>query len=163
MVRPHVQPVGGLPEARSRLDHCYAEARNARFAVGTAVSRGRAAERRRRTDASRCNGTWRRDLCALIELTPNLNWLLLTKRIGNVFDIVVRTRSHDWLAGRDNAWLGATAVNQAEADCDIPKLLATPARASSRSSRCSGQSTSSGRCPATILHEAAAPLSASHG
>ncbi|CAG9193967.1 Protein gp37 [Paraburkholderia caribensis] len=72
--------------------------------------------------------TWRRDLFDLIELTPNLNWLLLTKRIGNVFEMVARARSHDWLAGRDNVWLGATIVNQAEADRDIPKLLAVPAR-----------------------------------
>jgi protein gp37 len=71
---------------------------------------------------------WRRDLFDLIELTPNLDWLLLTKRIGNVFDMVARTRSHDWLAGRDNVWLGATIVNQAEADRDIPKLLEVPAR-----------------------------------
>ena len=64
----------------------------------------------------------------LIELKPNLNWLLLTKRIGNVFDMVSRTRPHDWLAGRDNVWLGATVVNQAEADRDIPKLLDVSAR-----------------------------------
>jgi protein gp37 len=71
---------------------------------------------------------WRRDLFGLIELTPNLNWQLLTKRIGNVFEMVARARSHDWLAGRDNVWLGATIVNQAEANRDIPKLLETPAR-----------------------------------
>lgn len=72
--------------------------------------------------------SWRRDLFDLIELTPNLNWLLLTKRIGNVFEMVARARSHDWLAGRDNVWLGATIVNQAEAERDIPKLLEVPAR-----------------------------------
>jgi protein gp37 len=71
---------------------------------------------------------WRRDLFDLIELTPNLNWLLLTKRIGNVFEMVARARSHDWLAGRDNVWLGATIVNQLELDRDIPKLLEVPAR-----------------------------------
>ncbi|MBP0589317.1 phage Gp37/Gp68 family protein [Paraburkholderia sp. LEh10] len=71
---------------------------------------------------------WRRDLFDLIELTPNLIWLLLTKRIGNVFEMVARARSHDWLAGRDNVWLGATIVSQAEADRDIPKLLKVPAR-----------------------------------
>ncbi|APA90417.1 phage Gp37/Gp68 family protein (plasmid) [Paraburkholderia sprentiae WSM5005] len=70
---------------------------------------------------------WRHDLFELIERTPNLNWLLLTKRIGNVSDMVARARSRDWLAGRDNVWLGATIVNQAEADRDIPKLLAVPA------------------------------------
>lgn len=35
----------------------------------------------------------------------------------------------DWLAGKapPNVWLGATVVNQAEADRDLPKLYATPA------------------------------------
>ncbi|MDR3382278.1 phage Gp37/Gp68 family protein [Cupriavidus basilensis] len=70
---------------------------------------------------------WRRDLFDLIELTPNLNWLLLTKRIGSVFRLVSDIRSHDWLASQDNVWLGATICNQEEADRDIPKLLATPA------------------------------------
>ncbi|CAG9256080.1 phage Gp37/Gp68 family protein [Paraburkholderia caribensis] len=72
--------------------------------------------------------SWRRDLFDLIELTPNLNWLLLTKRIGNAFREISRARSHDWLMGRDNVWLGATVVNQAEAERDIPKLLQVPAR-----------------------------------
>jgi protein gp37 len=71
---------------------------------------------------------WLRDLCALIELTPNLDWLLLTKRIGNVFERLIEARSHDWAAGQRNVWLGITVVNQAEADRDIPKLLKTPAR-----------------------------------
>ncbi|MES2972414.1 MAG: phage Gp37/Gp68 family protein [Pseudomonadota bacterium] len=66
---------------------------------------------------------WRSDLFDLIELTPNLDWLLLTKRIGNVADMVRRAKSHDWLAGRNNVWLGATVVNQGEADRDVPKLL----------------------------------------
>lgn len=71
---------------------------------------------------------WRRDLFDLIELTPNLDWLLLTKRIGNVHEMVRKAKSGDWLAGRPNVWLGATVVNQAEADRDIRKLLAVPAR-----------------------------------
>lgn len=71
---------------------------------------------------------WRRDLFDLIELTPNLDWLLLTKRIGNVFRMVADAKTHDWLLGRRNVWLGATITSQAEADRDIPKLLATPAR-----------------------------------
>lgn len=66
---------------------------------------------------------WRRDLFDLIEMTPNLDWLLLTKRIGNVVRMLP---THDW-AARGNVWLGATIVNQAEADRDIPKLLAVPA------------------------------------
>lgn len=71
---------------------------------------------------------WLRDLCDLIELTPNLTWLLLTKRIGNVFERLIQARSHDFIAGQRNVWLGATICNQDEADRDIPKLLATPAR-----------------------------------
>jgi protein gp37 len=70
---------------------------------------------------------WRRDLFDLIELTPNLDWLLLTKRVGNVARMVADARTHDWLAGRPNVWLGASIVNQEEADRDIPKLLALPA------------------------------------
>jgi protein gp37 len=71
---------------------------------------------------------WLRDLCSLIELTPNLDWLLLTKRIGNVFERLIEARSHDWAAGQRNVLLGITVCNQAEADRDIPKLLRTPAR-----------------------------------
>ncbi|MGS1033168.1 phage Gp37/Gp68 family protein [Burkholderia glumae] len=69
---------------------------------------------------------WRRDLGALIESTPNLDWLLLTKRIGNAAAMLV-----DMFPGGmpDHVWLGATVVNQNEADRDVPKLLATPARA----------------------------------
>lgn len=76
---------------------------------------------------------WRRDLFALISATPDLDWLLLTKRIGNAH----RMLPPDWVAappGReiprmpDNVWIGATVVNQAEADRDIPKLLDVPAR-----------------------------------
>ncbi|GFN25446.1 hypothetical protein ADE_11440 [Achromobacter denitrificans] len=67
---------------------------------------------------------WRRDLFDLIELTPNLDWLLLTKRIGNVARMLP---THDW-AARPNVWLGATVCNQEEANRDIPKLLAVPAR-----------------------------------
>lgn len=76
---------------------------------------------------------WRRDLFDLIRATPNLDWLLLTKRIGNaqrLFDDAHMVpfdggSLYDWPA---NVWLGATVVNQEEADRDIPKLLAVPAR-----------------------------------
>lgn len=68
---------------------------------------------------------WRDDLSNLIQDTPNLDWLLLTKRIGNAGAMLVQM----FLDGTpDNVWLGATVVNQAEADRDIPKLLALPAR-----------------------------------
>lgn len=68
--------------------------------------------------------SWRADLFDLIDKTPNLDWLLLTKRIGNVGGMLAQM-------GRDHlpphVWLGATIVNQTEADRDIPKLLAAPA------------------------------------
>jgi protein gp37 len=78
---------------------------------------------------------WRADLFSLVMSTPNLDWLLLTKRIGNALPMM-RELAH----GADpdlplsdmeplpNLWVGATIVNQEEADRDIPKLLAVPAR-----------------------------------
>ena len=69
---------------------------------------------------------WRVDLFDLIRKTPNLDWLLLTKRIGNAASMVGYATGRAELP--DNVWLGATIVNQVEADRDIPKLLATPAR-----------------------------------
>lgn len=70
--------------------------------------------------------TWRHDLWQLIQDTPHLDWLLLTKRIGNVFGML----PDGWAFGHGawpNVWIGATIVNQEEADRDIPKLLAVPA------------------------------------
>lgn len=69
---------------------------------------------------------WRADLFALIRETPRFDWLLLTKRIGNAKGMLPA----DWgnsVYGYSNVWLGASVVNQAEADRDIPKLLTTPA------------------------------------
>lgn len=77
---------------------------------------------------------WRFDLLRLITETPNLDWLLLTKRIGNAAEMLeqaMRAITHQREGWADNhlpnVWLGATVINQAEADRDIPKLLATPA------------------------------------
>lgn len=63
---------------------------------------------------------WRADLLALIRETPNLDWLLLTKRVGNVVGMVP-----DGLPA--NVWLGATMVTRAEFVRDLPKLRAVPA------------------------------------
>lgn len=73
---------------------------------------------------------WRADLFELIEQTPNLDWLLLTKRIGNAASMTAQVRPgyDNWLHDVGNVWLGASIVNQEEADRDIPKLLGTPAR-----------------------------------
>lgn len=59
---------------------------------------------------------WRADLFALIDDTPNLTWLLLTKRIGNVHRMVG--------AVPNNVAIGATMVNQDEYDRDRMKLRA---------------------------------------
>ena len=66
---------------------------------------------------------WREDLWDLVLRTPNLDWLLLTKRIGNARHML----PDDWHDGYPNVWIGATVVNQAEADRDVPKLLKIPA------------------------------------
>lgn len=67
---------------------------------------------------------WRAGLWSLIEATPALTWMLLTKRIGNA----QRMLPMAWLdRPRRNVWIGATVVNQEEADRDIPKLIAVPA------------------------------------
>ena len=63
---------------------------------------------------------WRADLFELIERTPHLDWLLVTKRIGNVRQMIPDRWS---VCMPPNLWLGITVVNQAEADRDIPKLL----------------------------------------
>jgi protein gp37 len=70
---------------------------------------------------------WREDLFTVIEQTPNLDWLLLTKRIGNVGNMLPVPFDFDRLY--PNVWIGATITSQAEADRDIPKLLEVPARA----------------------------------
>lgn len=180
-------PWEGCQKVGPGCDHCYAEARNARFAGGTAINWGPGAPRRRTSPsnwrkplawnarpffecvdcgwrgdrpgdinglpicpAPRCasltlvsarrrvfcasladvfdnavDPQWRRDLFDLIESTPNLDWLMLTKRIGNVRWMLPTI---GWIGARDNVWLGATIVNQEEADRDIPKLLEVPAR-----------------------------------
>ncbi len=60
---------------------------------------------------------WRLDLFDLIAKTPNLTWLLLTKRIGNVLPMM---RGIDMPR---NVAIGATMVNQMEYDRDRIKLM----------------------------------------
>lgn len=67
---------------------------------------------------------WRRDLFKLIAQCNHLDWLLLTKRIGNV-KAMLRTQG---IALPANVWLGSTMVTQAEVDRDLSKLLDVPAR-----------------------------------
>ena len=86
---------------------------------------------------------WLIDLLDLIHKTPNLDWLLLTKRIGNFIPRLIRAADHGciqgndvlwidgWREGRyspDNIWLGSTMVNQDEYDRDAKKLTSIPAK-----------------------------------
>lgn len=147
-------PWEGCTKVSPGCDHCYAERQNRWLRRGEnwgpdaqrrsfsaahwqkpLAWNARAARngRRVRVFPSICDpfdnevpGEWRHNFFALIDATPNLDWLLLTKRIGNAMTML------PWAPpGCDpppNIWLGATVVNQEEADRDIPKLLATPAR-----------------------------------
>lgn len=127
-------------------DHCYAEAYAKRvgrdFSVPTLTSdanwalplkwdaKAKADGVRRRVFAfslgdvfdNQAPQAWRDRLWALIERTPNLDWLLLTKRIGNARDMLPEEWSHSgaWPA---HVRLGATLVNQEEVDRDLPKLF----------------------------------------
>lgn len=64
---------------------------------------------------------WRVRLWDLIAATPHLDWLLLTKRIGNAAKML----PNDIFP---NVWLGISVVNQEEADRDVQKLLRAPAQ-----------------------------------
>jgi len=64
---------------------------------------------------------WRDDLWQLLRETPNLRWILLTKRIGNVPKML----PSDWPF--PNAGLMSTLENQEAWDRDYPKLARTPA------------------------------------
>jgi protein gp37 len=64
---------------------------------------------------------WRDDLWQLLRKTPNLRWILLTKRIGNA----VKMLPPDWPFS--NAGLMATLENQEVWDRDFDKLMRVPA------------------------------------
>lgn len=86
---------------------------------------------------------WLADLLKLIHETPNLDWLLLTKRpenfnrrLAGVFDWFqsgdgpVKRFAAAWLFGEfpANVWIGTTVEDQTRADERIPELLKIPAR-----------------------------------
>lgn len=64
----------------------------------------------------------RDDLANTIRATPDLDWLLLTKRIGNAARML-REMFPEGVP--PNVKLGITVVNQEEADRDIPSAIAT--------------------------------------
>lgn len=142
----------GCTKVGPGCDHCYAERMDHRFGGG---HWGPGAERRRTKPGNweavkkwnrkaAAAGTrarvfvasladwadnevpdvWRADLWALIAQCPDLDFLLLTKRIGRVADLLPwKENEQAW----PNVWIGATVVNQDEADRDIAKLVAVPA------------------------------------
>jgi protein gp37 len=73
---------------------------------------------------------WRADLFRLIRATPNLDWLILTKRIGNAPAMIERalTEGH-LLTSREPFWpwpnvrIGISVGTQLEASRDIEKML----------------------------------------
>lgn len=69
-------------------------------------------------------GSWREDLSFLIDATPYLDWLLLTKRIEN-FDKLAPWHDDDIPS---NVWLGITAEDQDAYDKRWPILARIPAR-----------------------------------
>lgn len=75
----------------------------------------------------------RRRFFDLIRATPNLTWLLLTKRPGNIVKLFRETildvgdADYPQCFWPSNAAIGCTVVSQAEANRDIPKLLAAKA------------------------------------
>lgn len=60
---------------------------------------------------------WRDELLKVIAATPNLDWLLLTKRIERAVGMDLPT----------NVWLGTSAEDQARWDERIPILMSIPA------------------------------------
>jgi protein gp37 len=97
---------------------------------------------------------WLADFLDLIHQTPNLNWLLLTKRPelwadrmlavsrtgnrecglssnGGQNEKVGHCVAADWLENSfnpKNVWIGVTCEDQTMADCRIPVLITIPAR-----------------------------------
>jgi protein gp37 len=89
---------------------------------------------------------WFLDFLEIIEYTPNLNWLLLTKRPEAFQSRLVEAirynennggsdSHHDWLLdwadgnhAPENVWIGTSVEDQKRADERIPALLQIPAR-----------------------------------
>jgi protein gp37 len=155
-------PWWGCAKVSPGCDHCYAEALGNRFGTPWGVDAERrefgekhwdeprkwnakaaaAGERHRVFCASMADvfdknapSGARQRLLSLIADTPHLDWLLLTKRIGNASRMLQEACMHDGrlMDANDqyralpNLWLGISVVNQEEADRDIPKLLRVPA------------------------------------
>lgn len=134
----------GCTKVGPPCDHCYAEALSNRYSWVTWGPHGdrkrtsaanwkkpyqwnRAAERagvRARVFAlslgdwldNQVPQQWRGEMGNVIDETPHLDWLLLTKRIQNF------KRLSPWQNPPRNVWLGITCGDQAEYDRDWPVL-----------------------------------------
>jgi protein gp37 len=144
-------PWWGCAQVSPLCDHCYAMMLDARWFKrahwGPRAPRryftngywteplkwdrgaGCAGERRRVFCASmadvfdnRADPAVRDRLWALVRRTRNLDWLLLTKRIGNARKML----PDDWGDGYPNVWL-IVSVDQAALEREVPTLLAIPA------------------------------------
>lgn len=75
---------------------------------------------------------WRVDLLDLIQDTPNLDWLLLTKRPENVNRMIEQatgfSEAEMWFHSAPHVWVGTSVENQEYADERIPELLKIPAK-----------------------------------
>lgn len=67
---------------------------------------------------------WREKLWKLIEETPSLDWLLLTKRTSLATDMVPSSWAGGW---PKNVWAGTTTENQHWYDQRVPVLMKIPA------------------------------------
>lgn len=162
-------PWWGCTKVSPGCAHCYAEALDARYG---GAHWGVGQPRRRTSDANwRLPLRWQRaahpgtrprvfcasmadwldpevpvdwlaDLLDLIDATPHLRWMLLTKRPGRWQERMAKVRrdfpfafgagwvAAEWLAGSPpaNVAVGATVEDQRRAEERIPALLAIPAR-----------------------------------
>ncbi|HIP71613.1 MAG TPA: phage Gp37/Gp68 family protein [Anaerolineae bacterium] len=76
---------------------------------------------------------WRDDLFKLVETTPFLNWLFLTKHPENVITCIgctsglIERHPGDWLRSHPNVWIGISAENQEMYEKRVEHLVKIPA------------------------------------
>lgn len=148
-----LNPWIGCTKVSPGCDRCYAERLSGRFGVqwGPHGERKRTSLRtwhnpfvwargcRRRGDRKRvfCASLadvfdnqvpveWRRDLLTLIDATPELDWLLLTKRPENVKKLLAQAAGVAYQLPA-HVWLGTTTENQDRFDHRWPILADIPA------------------------------------
>lgn len=147
-------PWSGCTKISPACDHCYAEgwakrsghvewgphgARRRTKTWGNPIKWNKALEGTGRRERVFCasladvfdnhrsiDPKWRADLWELIRETPNLDWLLLTKRPQNIAKMVPPL----WMNGHwpVGVWIGTTVENQEEADRRIEYLMEIPAK-----------------------------------